>query len=103
MKRGIFLAVLPMLAWLSIAVAMVLIDPDVRNKGAAYVDNHYRSSPDGKAHNSWSYAENTNPSLDSQGTSEPIRYLDRKSIQGAPESTRRDNNINYDAYTVYSH
>jgi hypothetical protein len=102
MKRGIFLAVLPMLAWLSIAVAMVLIDPDVR-KDEAYVDNHYRSSSDGKAHNNWSYAGNTNPSLDSQGTSEPIRHLDHKSIQGAPESTRRGNSFNYDVLTVYSH
>jgi hypothetical protein len=102
MKRGIFLAVLPMLAWLSIAVAMVLIDPDVR-KEEVYVDNPYRSIPDGKAHSNWSYTESTNPSLDSQGTSEPIRYLDRKSIQGAAESTRRGNSFNYAAHTVYSH
>jgi len=66
MKRGIFLAVLPMLAWLSIAVAMVLIDPDVR-EDEAYVDNHYRSSPDGNAYNNWSYAENTNSSLGHTG------------------------------------
>lgn len=102
MKRGIFLAALPMLAWLSIAVAMVLFDPDVR-KDEAYVDNHYRSSSDGKARNNWSYAENTNPSLDSRGTSGPIRYLDRKNIQGAPELTRRGNSFSYDAHTVYSH
>ena len=93
MKRGIFLAVLPMLAWLSIAVAMLLIDPDVR-KDEAYVDNHYRSSPDGNAYNNWSYAENTNSPLDTQGTSDPIRYLDRYSNQGNRESSGR---------TVYSH
>ena len=66
MKRGIFLAVLPMLAWLSIAVTMVLINPDVR-EDEAYVDNYYRSSPGGNAYNNWSYAENTNSSLDTQG------------------------------------
>lgn len=66
MKRGIFLAVLPMLAWLSIAVTMVLINPDVR-EDEAYVDNYYRSSHGGNAYNNWFYAENTNSSLDTQG------------------------------------
>ena len=81
MKRGIFLAILPLLAWLSIAVAMVLIDPDVRTD-EAYVDNPHRSSTDGETHDDWSYAENTNLPLGSQVTSEPIYYLDRNGSPG---------------------
>lgn len=83
MKRGIFLAVLPMLAWVAISVVQVLIGGDMRKDGA-YVDNHYRISPDGNAYNNWTYAESTNLSLDSQGTSDPIHYLDRNSSQGSP-------------------
>ncbi len=58
MKRGIFLAVLPMLAWLSIAVVQVLIDPYVR-QDETYVDRQYRDSAHANADDSWSYAENT--------------------------------------------
>jgi hypothetical protein len=43
MKRGIFLAALPILVWLSIAVAQVLIDPYVRKDGT-YVAGHYPSN-----------------------------------------------------------
>lgn len=44
MKRGIFLAILPMLVWLSIAVAQVLIEPYLLQDGT-HIAIHYPSNP----------------------------------------------------------
>ena len=103
MKRGIFLAILPMLAWLSIAVVQVLIDPYVR-QDETYVDRQYRDSAHANADDSWSYAENTTPYyMERQGTGDPIRNLDGYGNQGVRESNGRGNGSNNNFHNVYSH
>jgi hypothetical protein len=76
MKKLVFLTVVLVLGWLTVAHAQVWVNPYTRKDGTQ-LQGHYRSNPDGNPHNNWSFPGNTNPHTGKRATGDPNRYLEQ--------------------------